>query len=99
MKVSKYHGFGKLVGANQIEVQSEDGKKELIEAKNIVIATGSEYLAIKGLDFDENTIVSSTGALSLPQVPKKMVVIGGGIIGVELVTGNECSYSTLMNSL
>ncbi len=57
-----------------------------MEAKNIIIASGSDSFAISGLEFDEKTVVTSTGALSLPQVPKKMVVIGGGVIGLELVS-------------
>lgn len=72
-------GFGKLKGKNEVEV---DGK--VIKSKNIVIATGSEPTVFKGLEFDEKQIVSSTGALSLESIPKKMVVIGGGVIGLEL---------------
>lgn len=64
----------------------ESGKPESISASNIVIATGSAPANIPGgiLPIDENKVVSSTGALSLPKVPKKMVVVGGGVIGLEM---------------
>lgn len=84
-KVTRFAGHGKITEANKIEVTGADGKSEQIEAKNIVIATGSDIFQISGLNFDENTIISSTGALALKEVPKKMVVIGGGVIGLELV--------------
>lgn len=87
-KVTRFTGHGKLTGSNHIDVISEDGKVETVEAKNIVIASGSDVFKISGLDFDEQTVISSTGALSLKEVPKKMVVIGGGVIGLELVSCN-----------
>ncbi len=78
-KVDHIEGFGKIVDANTVDV---DGKK--IKTKNIVIATGSEAATLPGIDIDEKRIVSSTGALELDKVPGKMVVIGGGVIGLEL---------------
>jgi dihydrolipoamide dehydrogenase len=66
-----------------VQVQSTTGT-HTIQAKNIIIATGSEPIAFPGLAFDEQQIVSSTGALSLQQVPKSMVVIGAGVIGLEM---------------
>ena len=87
-KVTRFAGHGKIIEANKIEVTDSDGKTEQIEAKNIVIATGSDIFEISGLNFDEKTIISSTGALALKEVPKRMVVIGGGVIGLELV--NKC---------
>ena len=72
-------GHGKLKGAHQIEVNGQT-----IEAKNIILATGSEPIALPFLPFDEKKILSSTGALSLPSIPKKLLVVGAGIIGVEL---------------
>ncbi len=84
-KVTRFSGHGKIIDANKIEIIGAEGKVEIIEAKNIVIATGSDFFEISGLKFDEKTIISSTGALSLKEVPKKMVVIGGGVIGLELV--------------
>jgi len=83
-KVSYVKGHGKLVGPNEVEVSSEGGGKKLIRAKNIIIATGSEVTPVAGIQIDEKRIVSSTGALSLPEVPKHLVVIGGGVIGLEL---------------
>ena len=62
----------------------ENGDKQQLEAKSIVIATGSDVARLPGIDIDEQTIVSSTGALTLPQVPKRMLVVGAGVIGLEL---------------
>lgn len=93
-KVTRFAGHGKLVDKNKVEIISDDGKVERIEAKNIVIATGSDFFEISGLQFDEKTVISSTGALELKEVPKKMVVIGGGVIGLELVKFN---ISELLN--
>lgn len=93
-KVTRFDGHGKLVGKNKVEIISDDGKVEQIEAKNIVIATGSDFFEISGLQFDEKTVISSTGALELKEVPKRMVVIGGGVIGLELVKFN---ISELLN--
>jgi dihydrolipoamide dehydrogenase len=64
------------------EVTGIDGKNETITAKKTIIATGSEPTAFPGLVYDEKIIVSSTGALSLPAVPKDLIVIGGGVIGL-----------------
>lgn len=86
--ISRYTGNGQIVNANSVQITGSDGKVELIEAKNIVIATGSDFFEISGLNFDEKTIISSTGALSLSKIPKKMTVIGGGVIGLELVSQN-----------
>lgn len=85
LQVTRYVGSGQLVGPNSVKVHGSDGKSEVIEAHNIVIATGSDSFELSGLKFDEKTVVSSTGALSFSKVPQKMVVIGGGIIGLELV--------------
>ncbi|CAG8600237.1 2211_t:CDS:2 [Funneliformis caledonium] len=83
-KVTYVKGHGKFVGVNEIEVDGLDGNKTTLKAKNIIIATGSEPTPFKGLEVDEKQIVTSTGALSLEKVPEKMIVIGGGIIGLEL---------------
>ncbi|XP_074798558.1 dihydrolipoyl dehydrogenase, mitochondrial isoform X2 [Natator depressus] len=83
-KVIHVPGFGKITGKNQVTVSKEDGSTQVINTKNILIATGSEVAPFPGITIDEDTIVSSTGALSLKQVPEKMVVIGAGVIGVEL---------------
>jgi dihydrolipoamide dehydrogenase len=84
-KVINVKGLAKIVGPNDVEVVRADGQTESWRAKNIVIATGSEIQPLQGLAIDEKTVVSSTGALSLEKVPKRLAVIGGGIIGLELV--------------
>lgn len=83
-KVTHLQGFGKVTGPNEVTVSKDDGSQEVVNTKNILIATGSEVSPFPGIEIDEETIVSSTGALSLKQVPKRMVVIGAGVIGVEL---------------
>ncbi len=85
-KVDTFHGTGKIAGKGRVEVAGEDGKSESIVAKNIVIATGSDVAQIPGvnLEFDDKVLVSSTEALTLKKVPKKMIVIGGGVIGLEM---------------
>lgn len=83
-KVDYIKGRGKVAGAGKVDVDLSDGGNQTIEAKNIVIATGSDVANLPGIDIDEKIVVSSTGALSLPKVPKHMVVIGGGVIGLEL---------------
>ncbi|GEO98011.1 dihydrolipoyl dehydrogenase [Methylobacterium haplocladii] len=83
-KVDAYHGTGRIAGAGRVEVISEDGGNQMLEARNIVIATGSDVTRLPGVEIDEKTVVSSTGALELGKVPKKLVVIGAGVIGLEL---------------
>jgi len=82
--VTYVKGKGKLAGSNKVEVALLDGNKQTIEAKNVLIATGSDVARLPSVEIDEEVIVSSTGALALKQVPKKMVVIGGGYIGLEM---------------
>ena len=83
-KVENVKGSAKITGKGVIEVEQADGKKRTINAKNIIIATGSEPTPFPGIPFDEKKIVSSTGALSLAAIPKKLIVVGGGVIGLEL---------------
>jgi dihydrolipoamide dehydrogenase len=85
-KIDVFRGTGKVLGAGKVSVAGEDGKSEEIETKNIVIATGSDVAGIPGVevDFDEKVIVSSTGALEFAKVPGHLVVVGGGVIGLEL---------------
>jgi len=84
-KVDVYFGTAKILGAGKVEVTlNADGKVETLETKNIVIATGSDVAPLPGVAIDEQRIVSSTGALSLPKVPGKLVVVGAGVIGLEL---------------
>jgi dihydrolipoamide dehydrogenase len=83
-KIEAFHGNGRVVAPGKVEVKNADGKAQVLEAKNIVIATGSDAARLNGIDFDEKRIVSSTGALDLPAVPKKLLIVGAGIIGLEL---------------
>jgi len=83
-KVTYYKGIASLKSSNQISVTSSKNKEIIIETENVIISTGSEPASLPGIKFDEKVIVSSTGALSLNTVPKKMVVIGGGYIGLEM---------------
>jgi dihydrolipoamide dehydrogenase len=83
-KIEPFHGAAKIVAPGKVEVTGSNGGAQTLEARSIVIATGSEVAAIPGIAIDEKTIISSTGALSLPQVPKRLVVIGAGYIGLEL---------------
>ena len=81
--VTYIKGKGVLFSKNDIVVY-DNNKKNNYKAKNIVIATGSEVASLPGIDIDEKNIISSTGALSLKQVPKKLAIIGGGYIGLEM---------------
>lgn len=82
-KIDVLKGTGKILGTGKVEV-SADGKSQVVETKNIVIATGSDIARLKGIEIDEKRIVSSTGALSLDKVPGKLLIIGAGVIGLEL---------------
>jgi len=82
-KIDVLRGTGKILGAGKLEV-SADGKTETVESKNIVIATGSDVAQLKGITIDEKRIVSSTGALSLAKVPERLLIVGAGVIGLEL---------------
>jgi dihydrolipoamide dehydrogenase len=77
-------GEGRIAGPGKVVVKAEDGSEQTLEAKNIVIATGSEPSRVPGVEVDQKAIVDSTGALLVSPVPKKMIVIGAGIIGLEL---------------
>lgn len=83
-KVGLIKGHGKITGVNQVTALKEDGSTEVVNTKYIMIATGSEVTPFPGIEIDEEQIVSSTGALSLREVPKKFIVIGAGVIGLEL---------------
>jgi dihydrolipoyl dehydrogenase len=83
-KIDAVRGKGRIAAAGKVEVTGPDGKKETLETKAILIATGSEVAALPGIAIDEETVISSTGALSLASVPKRLVVIGAGYIGLEL---------------
>lgn len=83
-KVTYVKGHGRLAGEGRVEVDLDEGGKQTIAAKSIVIATGSESTPLPGVEVDEKRIVTSTGALDLDEVPEHMVVIGGGYIGLEM---------------
>jgi dihydrolipoamide dehydrogenase len=82
--ITHVKGLGKIVSAGKVEVRGPEGRTENLQAKNIVIATGSDPMSLPGIKIDNTDIVSSTGALSLAHVPKTMIVVGGGYIGLEM---------------
>ncbi len=83
-KIDAFHGTGRIPKAGAVEVTSPDGQRQTIEARSIVIATGSDVARLPGIEIDETEIVSSTGALSLSKVPERLLVVGAGVIGLEL---------------
>ena len=83
-KVEWLKGHGRIAGAGKVVVKAEDGSETQHNARNIVIATGSVPAPLGGVEVDQKRIVDSTGALSLPEVPARMIVIGAGVIGLEL---------------
>jgi len=83
-KIDVISGRAKILGTGKVEVFGRDGKPQVFETKNIVIATGSDVAQLKGIAIDEKRIVSSTGALSLEKVPGKLLIVGAGVIGLEL---------------
>lgn len=84
-KVEYIRGTAALSGEYEVTINKIEGGEATLRAKNILIATGSEATPFPGLTIDEKRVVTSTGAIALDKVPKKMVVIGGGIIGLEMV--------------
>ena len=83
-KITYFKGIGSFKSTNKISILDSKKVENIIETEKTIISTGSEPLALPKVDFDEKTIVSSTGALSLKTVPKKMLVVGGGYIGLEM---------------
>jgi dihydrolipoamide dehydrogenase len=83
-KIEAFHGAGRIVASGKVEVKAPDGKTQTLETKNIVIATGSDVARLNGIDIDEKRVVSSTGALDFTKVPQKLLIVGAGIIGLEL---------------
>ncbi len=84
-KITAFRGTGRIAAPGQVEVTASDGgEKTALAAKAIVIATGSEPARLPGIEIDEERVITSTGALSLKAVPKKLLVIGAGVIGLEL---------------
>ena len=83
-KVTYFKGTGSFKSKNDIVIKDNNSKETIIKTENTIIATGSVPVSLPGIEIDEKVIVSSTGALKLEQVPKKMVVVGGGYIGLEM---------------
>ena len=83
-------GTGAFADEHTVKVNLVDGGETHVRGKNILIATGSESTPFPGLTIDEKKVITSTGAIALKEVPKKMIVIGGGIIGLEMVCGPRC---------
>jgi len=83
-KITAHNGAGRVAGPGTVEVKGEDGAVTALNAKAIVIATGSDVIRLPGIEIDEKRVVTSTGALELSEVPGKLLVVGGGIIGLEL---------------
>jgi dihydrolipoamide dehydrogenase len=83
-KIESFHGFGQIAGIGMVEVKGADGKTQMLDTKAIVIATGSDVAKLRGVTIDEKRIVSSTGALVLDKVPQRLLIVGAGVIGLEL---------------
>lgn len=103
-KIDVYEGHGSFLDKNTIEVAKNDGKKEKIEVGKVIIATGSKPASVPGVEIDKKRIITSTEALSLTEIPKSMVVIGGGVIGLEIGSvyarlGTEVSVVEFTDSL
>jgi dihydrolipoamide dehydrogenase len=103
-KIDIYHGHGSFADKNTIQIAKEDGTTEQISAKNVIIATGSKPASLPFITIDKKRIITSTEALKLTEVPKHMVVIGGGVIGLELGSvyarlGSKVSVVEFMDSI
>jgi dihydrolipoamide dehydrogenase len=83
-KIDAVRGTGRIAAPGKVEITGDDGKTQTLETKAIVIATGSDVARLRGIDIDEKRVVSSTGALELGKVPKRLLVIGAGVVGLEL---------------
>ena len=83
-KVDTFHGLGTILGVGKVQMTAPDGTRQVLDTTNIVIATGSEAASLPGINIDEKKVVTSTGALELTAVPEKMLIIGAGVIGLEL---------------
>ncbi|HEY5964134.1 MAG TPA: dihydrolipoyl dehydrogenase [Xanthobacteraceae bacterium] len=83
-KIDSVFGTGRIVAPGKVEVKSADGKTQTLETKNIVIATGSDVAKLRGVDIDGKRIVGSDQAIALPKVPQRLLVVGAGVIGLEL---------------
>lgn len=82
-EVAWVRGFGRLVDTDRVDVEGSEGMRPL-QGKNIILATGSVPVELPSIEFDHQRVIDSTGALSIPEVPEHLVVVGGGVIGLEL---------------
>ncbi|GMQ28711.1 dihydrolipoyl dehydrogenase [Algoriphagus confluentis] len=103
-KIDVHHGMGSFVDKNTIKITKEDGKSEEIQGKNIIIATGSKPASLPFIKLDKDRIITSTEALKMKEIPKHLIVIGGGVIGMELGSvygrmGAKVSVVEFMDSL
>ena len=85
-KIDRFEGIGSFVDSHKIQIQKTDGSQEVIEGKHIMLAAGSKPNALPGIDFDGERVISSTEALALKEVPKKLLIVGGGYIGLEMAS-------------
>ena len=83
-KIEVFHGHGSFVDKNTVSIAKDDGTKQEIKCKNIIIATGSKPITPASFNYDKNRVITSTEALNIKKIPKKMVIVGGGVIGLEL---------------
>jgi dihydrolipoamide dehydrogenase len=83
-QIDAFHGIGRIAAPGKVEVKGTDGKMQTLDTKNIVIATGSDVARLKGVEIDERRVVSSDRAIALDRVPARLLVIGAGVIGLEL---------------
>jgi len=83
-KIAVYRGIGSIGSANQVIVTPDKGEAQTISTQNIVIASGSVSANLPGVEIDEERVITSTGALSLSKVPERLLVVGAGVIGLEL---------------
>ncbi len=85
-KIDRFEGVGSFVDSHKIQIQKTDGSQEVIEGKHIMLAAGSKPNALPGIDFDGERVISSTETLALKEVPKKLLIVGGGYIGLEMAS-------------
>src|SRR6201985_698040 len=83
-KIDGYQGGGRITAPGKVEAKGAEGSVQTLETRNIVIASGSDVARLRGIEIDEKRIISSTGALSLDKVPERLLIVGAGVIGLEL---------------
>jgi dihydrolipoamide dehydrogenase len=103
-KITVYYGHATFINSNTIEIAKSDGKKEQIRCDRVIVATGSKPSTLPGIEIDKKRIITSTEALTLNEIPKHIVIIGGGVIGLELGSvyarlGSKISVIEFMDSI